>query len=194
MKDITSNEMKIVLLILKSPETEYNANSLAKAIGISAMGALKIVKRLEKENLLVAEKKGRGVFYRLNLSNDYAKQYLKFLVQRETTYSHPYVKRWINELKKISKASIIILFGSVISKNEQAKDIDVLFVTNKKSFGSLKKEIEKNNLLNTKKIHPLFQTKEDLKENIKERNKIVLNAIKGKIILGMDGFLRAISI
>jgi len=53
MKGITDNEMRFVLGIFKSPELEYNANSISKLIGISSMGALKIAKRLEKENILV---------------------------------------------------------------------------------------------------------------------------------------------
>ena len=48
MKDITNNEMLFVLSIFKSPEKEYNANNMAKHLGISPMGALKIAKRLEK--------------------------------------------------------------------------------------------------------------------------------------------------
>ncbi|MBI3036864.1 hypothetical protein HYY73_03895, partial [Candidatus Woesearchaeota archaeon] len=54
MKDITDNEMHFVLGIFKSPELEYNANSISKLIRISSMGALKIAKRLEKENILIS--------------------------------------------------------------------------------------------------------------------------------------------
>ena len=47
MEDITKNEMKAVLEILKSPEVMYNANNLAKVLEITSMGTLKILKRLE---------------------------------------------------------------------------------------------------------------------------------------------------
>ena len=54
MNDITKAEMDAVLTIVKSPEQNYNANNLAKIIGVTPMGALKILKRLEK-----VEKRGR---------------------------------------------------------------------------------------------------------------------------------------
>ena len=46
MKEITSLEMHLALTILKSPEVEYNANSIARELKITPMGALKILKKL----------------------------------------------------------------------------------------------------------------------------------------------------
>lgn len=186
MKDITNKEMLFVLTIIKSPEVEYNANSIAKHIGISSMGALKIAKRLEKENILIARKLGKAKFYRLNFNNDYVRQYIKFLFKREAEQSAPYVKVWISEIKKIKKADAAILFGSVLRKHKEAKDIDVALVTDKKRFSKLKKEIEDINLINVKRLHPIYQTKEDFKKNIKKGDKALLNAIKGIVVFGED--------
>jgi len=186
MKDITNNEMLFVLSILKSPEIEYNATSIAKHIGISPMGALKIAKRLEKENVLISKKLGKAIFYKLDISKDYVKQYAKFLLKREAEQSHPYIKRWVTEIKKIKNADSAVLFGSILKKYEKAEDIDVLLITDKEKFHKLKKEIEDINLVNTKKLHPLYQTKEDLKENINRLDKPILNAIKGIVIFGED--------
>ncbi len=186
MRDITSNEMLFVLSIFKNPEIDYNARSISKILGISHMGALKIAKRLEKENILISRQLGRAFFYKLNFNNDYAEYYAKFLLKREAEQSHYYVKRWVRELKKIKNASCIILFGSILRKYENARDIDVLFITEQKIFSKLQKEIDDVNLLNIKKIHPMFQTKEDIINNIKIRDKPLLNAIKGIIVYGED--------
>jgi len=186
MKDITKNEMLFVLSIFKSPEIEYNANSIAKHIKISSMGALKIAKRLEKEGILTSKRLGKAVFYKLNFNNDYVKQYTDFLLKRESEQADPYLKRWINEIKKIKNADASILFGSIIKKKKEAKDIDVLLIINRKKFFKLKEEIEEINLINVKKIHPIYQTEKDLKENIKKRDKPILNAIKGIVIFGED--------
>lgn len=186
MKDITKNEMLFVLSIFKSPEIEYNANSIAKHIKISSMGALKIAKRLEKEGILTSKRLGKAVFYKLNFNNDYVKQYTDFLLKRESEQADPYLKRWINEIKKIKNADASILFGSIIKKKKEAKDIDVLLIINRKKFFKLKEEIEEINLINVKKIHPIYQTEKDLKENIKKQDKPILNAIKGIVIFGED--------
>ncbi len=186
MEKITDNEMLFVLSIFKSPEIEYNANSIAKHMRISSMGALKIAKRLEKENILISKEFGKAKFYKPNFNSDYVKQYIKFLLKRESEQAPAYIKRWVSELKKIKSADSIILFGSILKKYEEARDIDVLLITDDKRFSKLKKEIEDINLINVKKLHPLYQTEKDLKENIKKHDKPVLDAIKGIVIFGED--------
>ncbi len=186
MGDITNNEMFFVLNILKSPEVEYNANSMAKQIGISSMGALKIARKLEKENILISRELGKARFYKLNIENDYVRQYVIFLLKREAEQSSSYIKMWINEAKKIKNADAAILFGSVLKRQKEAEDIDLLLITDKKKFQRLRKEIEDINLINLKKLHPIYQSKQDLKKNIKEEDKVILNAIKGIVIFGED--------
>src|SRR3989344_5356642 len=184
--EITDNEMEFVLLVFKSPETEYNANSIAKKLGISSMGALKIGRRLEKGNIIISEEKGKAKFYSLNLENEYAKQYIKFLLKREAENSPGYVKRWINDFKNIKNADCGILFGSLLKKGKDAGDIDLLLITDNNRFSKLTKELEDINEINVKKIHPMYQTKEDIKNNIKKKDKPLLNALKGVVIFGED--------
>ena len=185
MKDITNNEMLFVLAIFKSPETDYNANSIAKHLKISSMGALKIARRLEKENILISRELGKAKFYKISLNN-YTRQYIIFFLKREAEQSAAYIKRWVNEARKIKNADSAVLFGSILKKEKEAKDIDLLLITDEDKFTKLKKEIENINLINTKKIHPLYQTKQDLIKNIKEQDKPILNAIKGIVVFGED--------
>ncbi len=186
MRNITDNEMLFVLTIFKTPELEYNANSIAHHIGISSMGALKIAKKLEKEDVIISDEKGKAKFFRFNFSNDYARQYLKFLLMREAEGSHHYVKVWISEIKKIKNADAAIMFGSVLKKHQEAKDIDIMIITNQKRFSKVKAEIDGINKINIKKIHPLYQTKEDFARNIRKKDKVLLNALKGIIVFGEE--------
>lgn len=186
MKDITNNEMVFVLTIFKSPETQYNANSISKIIGISRMGALKIAKRLEKENIIISKEMGKAKYYGLNFSNDYVKQYVRFLLKREAEQAHPYIRVWADEVKKLKSADAAMLFGSVLRKYKEAKDIDAVLVTDKKRFPKLKKEIEEIDGLNVKRLHPVYQTKEDFINNIKKSDKALLDAIKGIVVFGED--------
>ncbi len=189
MQNITNNEMLFILSIFKNVGEEYNANNIAKHLGISSMGALKIARRLEGEKVIVSKILGRAKFYRINFNNDYAKHYIKFLLKRESEGSSAYVKRWIKEVRKIKSAEIGVLFGSVLRKGNGARDIDALFVVDKKRFGKLKKEIEEINLISDKKLHPMYQTKEDLIRNIKEGDKPLLNALKGIVVFGEEGII-----
>ena len=182
--DITEKEMQFILLLFKSPEKEYNAHSVAPTLNVSSMGALKIAKRLEKEHILTSKRLGKAIFYKLDLSNEYSKQYIAFLLKREAQHAHPYVKRWVTEIQKIKRASVALLFGSILQKHKEANDIDILLVTDDTQFPKLRKEIEAINFLNNKKIHPIYQTEMDFINNIKKEDKIVLNALKGIVVFG----------
>jgi hypothetical protein len=192
MRNITANEIRLVLHILKNPSENHNANNISKQIGISSMGALKIAKILKKEGILVSRQIGKGIYYSINLQNPYCKRYLLFILKKESEDSAPYIKRWISDIIKIKNSDLTILYGSVLSKHDKANDIDILFLVSQKNFEDLKKEIEQINKLNTKKIHPLFQSKQDIIENIKKQDKIILNAIKGVIITGEEIFLEVL--
>lgn len=184
MKDITDNEMRFVLAIFKSPELEYNANSISKLIGISSMGALKIAKRLEKENILSSRELGKAKFFRLNLDSEYVMDYVQFLLKREAEQAHAYVKVWINEIRKLKSADAAILFGSVLTKFREAGDIDAVLITDRKKFAKLKEEVEEVNKINIKRLHPVYQSKADFIKNISKGDKVLLNAIKGIVVFG----------
>lgn len=184
MRSITDNEMMFVLSIFKSPKTQYNANSLAQLLGMTRMGALKIARKLEQERIISSQKLGQARFYRINLDNDYARQYLSFLLKMEAEQAHPYIKAWISEIRKIKSADAAILFGSVLRKHKEAGDIDVMLITGQKKFKKLKMEIEEIDEINTKKIHPMYQTKEDFTRNIKNGDKPLLDAVKGICVFG----------
>ena len=186
MKNGKNNEMHLLLSILKSPEINYNASSLARSLNISPMGALKIARRLENEGILLSKKIGKANIYRINTRNDYAKHYIKLLLKKEVQDASPHVKRWIRELEKLENSLGVILFGSILRKEKEANDIDALIIVDKEGFEKVKKEVHSLNAINEKKIHALYQTKEDFKNNIKEENKVVLNALKGIVIRGGD--------
>lgn len=191
MKDITNREMQFLLTLFKNPKKEYHTSDIARHLDMSAMGALKIAKRLEKENLLIPKKLGNAIYYKLNSAYLYTKEYLSFLLRREAEEASPHVKAWIRETRKIKNAQAAILFGSILKKQE-AEDIDVLFITKPPVFESLKKEIELLNKFNPKKIHPLYQTEEDLKKNLETEDKVVQNALKGIVAFGQDELVQMI--
>ena len=193
MSTITNNEIKFILTIFKYPKTLFNANSIAKKLNLSSMGALKIGKKLEEEGILQTNQLGQAKFYTLNLTDSYTISYLRFLLKREAKTASPYIQRWINDLKKIREAKAIILFGSVLHKEKKANDIDALFLTTQKGFNKLKKQIEELNELNEKKIHPLYQTNKDFRINLRKKDKVLLNAIKGIIINGEKSIINLIA-
>lgn len=183
MKTITNNEMKAMLTLFKDFSVSYNANSLSKRINLTPMGALKILKSLEKQNVLKSKKMGKAVFYKPNFDNDHTKTYLKFLLQKESEQPILRIKRWVKELGRLqSTAEIGILFGSVL-KTDDYKDVDLLLVLKQSQNKEVNRLIADINRINVKNVHVVKQLKDDLKKNLEKKDKILLDIIKNGIVL-----------
>ena len=157
---------------------------MAKKIGITPAGSLKIARRLHKEEVITPKTMGKATFYTINKDNEYAQNYVQLILQREVKEAHPYVKVWINELRKLKHADIIILFGSVLTKHKQANDIDALLVMSQNNYKTLTKEVEALNEINTKRIHPIYQTPLNVKTSMKNGATAIFDAFKGIVVKG----------
>jgi len=193
MEQISNNEMKIMSILFKEPYVDYNANNLSKITNLSSMGTLKILKKLEKQNLIKGKQMGKATFYKPHLKNQYSQIFIELILRKEAEESLPKVKRWIKELKKFEKDSEIgIIFGSLLKKSG-FEDIDFLLIINSLKNKKINQITKNLNEINIKKIHLVKQTDKDFKKNIKEKNKIILNALKeGIVIFGHKKIIRAI--
>lgn len=185
-------EIRVISQLLKNSERDYSIRGISLEIGMSSMGTLKILKKLENNELVSSKKIGKSLIYRLNWKNDDIEEYLIFILKEEAKNSSAYIKRWMNEIKKINLAEISIIFGSILENGEKSNDIDVLFVVKEKNFDDLREKINRVNKINEKEIHPIYQTPDDIKKNINQKNKIILDAIKGVIVLGHREYINLI--
>lgn len=181
MESITKNEIGAILELFKNFSVDYNASSLSKRLDMTPMGALKILKKLELERILKSKRYGKAVFYKLDFENPYTESYISFLLENELQQSNAKVKRWIKDIRKFENCTeIAILFGSVI-KNTDYRDVDILLITEEiKKIIKIEEEINKTT---NKKLHIIKQTKEDLINNIKKRDRVILNIISTGIVL-----------
>jgi DNA-binding Lrp family transcriptional regulator len=182
MKGITKNEMKVLLTILKDYSRDYNANNLSRHVGLTPMGALKILKKLEEERILTSRQAGKAVFYRPDYSSAYARKYLAFLLHKEAEEAPARIRRWVNDLKRLDgHAEIGVIFGSVLSKDNYG-DVDLLLVLEQPQNESANSRLSELNKVNVKKIHAVKQTENDLRENLKKRDAVILNAVETGVV------------
>lgn len=183
---ITDKEKQILLILFKDFRTRYNARSLSLKIAMTPRGTLKALKALEKQKLVAAERFGKAIQYTYNLRSLLAKKTIELFLLEEAEFKY---KRWMEEFKKFDEADILILFGSIV-RMERYNDVDLLIVVKKKRYKALKKKIDEKNGILIKKIHPLFQTRRDLQENIKRKDPVIIDAIKTGIVLkGWTAFI-----
>lgn len=192
MVSLTENEARTIDFLIRNFSQEYNINQLSRELKLSPRGIFKILKKLEKQNYLVSNKQGNNIFYKINYSSEDALDACKFaLSEKKLT---PFLKALIRDLEKLKEITkIAMLFGSILTKGQEAKDIDLLLIFDEKQFKKVEGMIRQINAIKTKKIHAIFQTKGDFTANIKERDKAIIEEIKTGIILwGRDLFLEAV--
>jgi len=187
MASLTQKERETLLILFKDFTSYYNANSISKILKISHVGAQKIFKRLKNENLVIDKKIGKSIIYKLNLEDNYVSQLISFLLADEANN----FKRWKEEFKELFKKNrIVMMYGSAIKNYAQAKDIDVMIVIENKDVKEVNDIFKKKEEILPKKIHSIKLTNQDLLENIKKKDKAIVDIVKNAIILyGQDKYV-----
>lgn len=175
-----SKEQEIIKILFKEPYESYNSRSISKKIGISHAGAFKILENLKKNKIVNSKKIGRANICSLNLEDEIAEKQIEIILTLE---SRNY-KRWTEEfLEMKNEVRFIILFGSIIRNEKEAKDIDILIVSNKSNLNKIKTIIEKKKNVLIKPIHALHQTEKDFIKGLHSKNKTMLEILKTGIVL-----------
>ncbi len=181
MKMIPKNTAKLIRFLLRNMERYgYNINQIAKYLKISVGSSFKILKDLEKNKIVIAQKIGNALNYTLNLDNQETVKLCELLILEEKRMLGGYAKLYRESLQEFEKAELIILFGSILNKKE-FNDVDVLFVANKpKEISDFCLELSK---IRTKPVVPLILKKEDLIKELKNKKEAIVSLIKEGIIL-----------
>ena len=180
---------KILKILLKEFSVDHTITSLSKEVGLSRVGAWKILKRLEKENLIILSQIGTGKTsinrISLNWNNLVLEKTLALILTEEAVKN----QRWINNFKDIGdKVGFLIVYGSTIHSSKEANDIDIIGITNK--FLEVEKSIKNIQKTQIKKIHAINMTEKEFREELKE-NKAFIEAVKkGVILFGQEKFIK----
>ena len=187
MTTLTQKEKQALLILFKDFTNYYNANSISKVLGISRIGAMKMLKKLLNENLLIDKKIGKSTIYKIKLNDDYVRKLLAFLLTDEANN----LKRWREEFKELFKKDrIIMMYGSAIKNYVKANDIDMMLVIKKSEYKDVNNIIKKRQKILPKKIHSIELTANDLLQNIKQKKKSVIETVKNAVILyGQDKYV-----
>ncbi|MEK6927571.1 MAG: hypothetical protein AABX11_04000 [Nanoarchaeota archaeon] len=191
MIELTRKEQEALLIIYKDVANYYNANSLSKELAMTQVGTMKLLKRFEKNNILLSKKIGKSIVYKIDIKEEFVQKLIAFaLINEASKYS-----RWKDEFKLLYKKGRILLFYGSASRNyANAKDIDIFIVIEKKDFREVGKKLEQIQKVLPKKIHVIKAIKEDLVKNIKENNKAMIEIVKTAIVLcGYDNYMGVVN-
>ena len=188
---LTNNEKKVLRLLLTAFDRQYSINNIAKECGLAPNGAFKILKKFEKEGILKSNKIANIKSYSINFDNEKTGSILELALMPALEGRLKYRLEDFKDMKEITKACI--LFGSYIDLKKEPHDLDVLFVIDEDNFKNYKKGLEAIKDIVPAKIHDVLQTEEDLKNNIKNKDKIILQILRGGVILwGINTMIKVI--
>lgn len=195
MNMIQKNTFKIINFLIRSIE-QYNINQTARLLEISVGSAYKILKSLEERKIVSTKELGNAIYYNLNLENDEAVKLAELVLIEDKTNiikGNPTAKVYAQDLERYD-AECIVLFGSILYKNEQAKDVDVLFIIKDKRHVKMINQFCLDiSRIRTKAIHPLIMLERDFTNNIKIKNNATIDIIKrGMVLRGQNVFINAI--
>ena len=191
MPPLPTKEGEILILLFTDYSKDYNASSLSKKVGITRRGALKIVKKLREQEIVIPRQYGKAVFYKVNLNNAYARQRIIVALMEKAREK---AKRWLFEFEKLAAhAEIVIIFGSAIRNYEKAHDIDLVIVYQQKKEVAIQKEMEFRRQISLKPIHLVRQSPVDFVRNLKKPDPVLLNALRlGCVLKGYEKIVDAV--
>lgn len=192
MVSLTENEARTIDFLIRNFSQKYNINQLSRELKLSPRGIFKILKKLESLKYLISNREGNNIFYKINYEYEEAIDACKFVLTGKKTSA--FIRVQINDLEKLKRITkLAILFGSVLTKEKEAKDIDIILVFDQKQFLKIEKTLEEINSINPKKFHAIYQTENDFINNIKKEDKVIISGIKtGLVLWGRDFFLGAL--
>ncbi|MDP3027480.1 MAG: hypothetical protein Q8N63_07255, partial [Nanoarchaeota archaeon] len=93
-----------------------------------------------------------------------------------------------------NKVDFLILFGSILHSPKEANDIDLInLVSDENFFVKIDKIITDIQITQDKKIHSINLTEEELKHELKNKNKAYIEALKkGVVLFGQENFIKFI--
>jgi len=194
MVEISDNGKRALKVIFTDFLTSYNSYNIKEKIGISGVGSLKLLRSLKEKNLLVSERMGNAIVYKPNLKNEYVLKLLELIFLEHSSLSS-FVKGWIYDLRSfIPDTKAIFLFGSILTKEKSAGDVDVCFILrDAKDYGKLQSGVGEMNRKNRLKIHPLYLTEGEFEKKLKEKDKPLIDAVRTCVVAhGQELFVRVL--
>ncbi len=185
------NNIRVLRHLIMHKDWEFNISELSKDTGINKGVISRLIKQLEKDNLIKVNKKGKIILFRINKENLIIKELIIPIFKSEKDFFDLYIKPDILKLKSKNTESVL-LYGSY-SRGEftLTSDIDLMVILKRKDNTTIKavteKFLEKDVILNTdiislKEFRKLYKMKEPLFIKIEQNHKVLVGKSFNKII------------
>jgi predicted nucleotidyltransferase len=184
------NKLKILNYLGKHPGESFTMNGLSKVTGIPYATFYRTVQ--DMKDLITINAIGKSKTIVLKSDNPEIKSYLSISSaeeKKEFLKTQPVISKIASEL---NSKDIVLLFGSYAKGGQKASsDIDILIINRK---GEKSISFSKYEILFRKRINPIFVTKVELEQMLRDKEENVgKQALKDHIVLNNpEGFWEAV--
>ncbi len=189
---ITRTMTRIIITMLKDFASDHTTTSLAKAAGVTRVGAWKALRRLSSDSFITTESVGAGktnaTLARLFWGNPLLEKTLALSLTEESLRH----RRWRTGLAELEGlADFTILYGSILRSPQTAHDIDLLAViSKKKDFLRFQDALLRIQKTQSKHIHSITFTPQEISRELRGRNEAMLDAVRtGIVLFGQERFV-----
>ena|SRR3989344_1461841 len=192
--EIVKPNIRILKVLLKDISIKHTITSMSKEVGLTRVGAWKVLKKLEEEKLIILSPVGTGKTSAYNINLNWNNPILEKMLVLALTEEALKNQRWMGNFSELeNKVYFLIIYGSIIRSPKEASDIDILGVIRKNNFIKIEESIKKIQKIQAKKIHALNFTETEFKQELEKPNKVFINAIKkGIVLFGQERFIKFI--
>ena len=186
-------QAKILKILLTDLTIKPTITSLAKDVGLSRVGAWKVLKKMQSNKLILLSPIGKGKTSAYSASLNWDSPLVEKTLALVLTEDALKNQRWMTNFAELeNKIDFLIIYGSIIQFPKEANDIDVLgIVSNKNKFMEIDETIRKIQKTQIKKIHVLNFTHAEFKKELEKPNMVFIDAIKkGIVLFGQEKFIR----
>ena len=169
---ITPTTMKVLEFFFLNNTEEFHEREVVRRVEISKGSGNKILNKLWELDFLERNRKGRMVFYKLNMKNPVVMQF-KIL---SNIYS---LKNFLDDIRFNCKK--VILFGSCSNGTDtKESDIDVFILTDEKS--KMKRIVNNFNKESERKMSPIIMNSNELVELKRKDEPLYERIFKGIVL------------
>jgi len=170
MDSIAKNEFSVINFLVRNFYERFTIRNIAVKLKQSPAGVHSLLKKLEKNNIVRAEKLGTGLFYRINLDDKVGEHLASIVLLR------------FNAIKKLDIEKVKDDVKAVLFDNK-----NILFITeNIEKVQTIASEVfnDYNNIV---------KTEEELIEDIRKKDALTLRIMKdANVVFGEDFFVKII--
>ena len=165
-----------------------NLSDLSRATNVTVPGVLKIIRKLEKANIVKVNVVGKSsVVYPVYDSKNI---WVFSLIEKYNfdifLLEHKKLKPLLIELKKDLEGLVdfSLIFGSYASEEaSEESDLDILIVCKNENKDLVLKIIKENSVLSNIRLSPIVTQKKEFIKNYEEKHRLYLEIVKGKRVL-----------